>query len=240
MGFPVWVTRRNELKQVEWSLGECTCCKSVVALRVEQVTEVTSLYFIPIDRKAVGQSLRCDFCERNVSRCIVQKVISRDEWAPLDGLASLAHRIADGSELSIPDQISESQLDSLLSAAQFNSAPANVDIRAGITIGAVAGPAVAVPVGLGLFDAGWIRPPVDRTGVAIGAALCGIAIGIILCAILHAFLKCGSVAYNKIRRTQQSYRLDLVTLENAAAGYHRRIRRAVRRVRDDAGFDSPE
>jgi hypothetical protein len=240
MGFPVWVTQRNESKQVEWGLGECTCCKSVVAVRIEQVTEVTSLYFIPIDRKRVGRLLRCDFCEREVDRCIVQRVIAHDEWAPKDGLSSLAHRIAAGPGMSIPDHISESQLDSLLSAVHFHSAPANVDIRAGITIGAVAGPAIAVPIGLALFDTGWIRPPVDRTGVAIGAALFGIVIGVIVCAMVHAFLKCGSVAYNKIRRAQRDYRLDPPALENAGAGYNRRIRRAVRRVRDDAGFDNPE
>ena len=199
---------------------------------MERVVRICRLYFcLPVSREIVGQSCRCDFCERPLAP-VAGRQVALGEWSPPEGLAALVDRLVPGDRIDVTNRPSEERLHSLLSAVQEASSWKNVDVMPGAIAGIILGIAAGVPIGLLLFDHGLAPQNGNRFGFVFLCVLSSVVIGVVAGSTLGAILGRGRVAFRKIDRACRDYRLDIRRLEDLAEPYGEVIGRAIRQVRD--------
>ena len=233
MSFPVLISWNTVFEQAGWTVGHCSHCGQLTAVRVDNAVEVVRIYLYPVHRRAMGQVARCDFCERPIRLQRSVPTIGLSEWSPPEGLTALFDTLPPFNEIRPPDRPTTKRLRSLLSAAREAASFYKVnigDISISLAVGAVLGGVLAALIGMSLFDAKLVHDPIDRF-----VTLCvviGLAVGASSAGIIAAVFQRVRTAFDKINTACANYEIDVGRLDELSADYGKVIQQAIQRVRD--------
>jgi hypothetical protein len=205
-------------------------------IRIEEVVQRVSVYFIPVYNSIVGYQGKCDLCERVLVDGLLEHRVPFHEWKPSDGIP----RLAEMMKLPPPPNARNSDviIHSLLSAEADRTTLNSLDISFGLTTGCILGAVIGAAVGYFILP-NYLRD-LDMLGCIFMGILGGLVTGGILGASLAALVRRKSLPYEKFKTAIDHYALDSDMISRAADGFPMRIRNAARRARDTAALRLPK
>ncbi len=232
----IFILWKRKSRQVAWTLGVCPWCGGLEAVRVEEVTEVVSVWFVPVRRSVVGSWTRCDFCERPMTTLITPGSVGFDEWNPADGLDALCGRLDFDTATARrwQDQDEGNRLRSLLGSVGESTSLHNLDVSLGLTTGLILGGLLGLIVGLLVipgFDTG-----LDRIGGAFAGVFGGLLLGAVLGGVISVLVGQRSVPLRRLGQVCRQYNIPIPALEKVAGASCSRVRNAVGRLQDELAF----
>jgi hypothetical protein len=216
---------RTVLEQSGWSVGFCSRCNRLEALRICARRDEDRVLGI-VAHSHTDELCLCELCDELAKPALGVQTIPFADWRQLDGIRSLSERCAPKLVPDAPTLGTEREIGDLLDLVQRRSAMTNVKLGPGPTAGLLLGLLVAIPAALGL---------IYLADMATGAAwFWSLAIdgflGLVVGAFAAAVYDGRSYAQMKIVRAYLKYGLDAEELARAAHSQPRRIRLAVEKI----------
>jgi hypothetical protein len=220
----------NVSRQVGWTLGVCASCGGPEAVRIEEIHEVTRLYFIPISRHLVGMQWLCDLCERPVDQVVNSTRLEVGDWSAGSGLDDLVRRLGlDVSLIKVPRDPTQ-RARSFLQSVEIATSASQVGSGLGAVLGLIAGGLVGAAVGRSLPRE--VFPDMDDLGRLFLGIGVGLLLGVVAGALILSLVKRGGIAYQRLQDAVAHRGLRLSELESLTEQAPPRIRNALRRLRD--------
>lgn len=213
-----------------WRLVRIHCGQTGI-VRVEQVVEVVCVLFVPVHRRPVGISARCDFCERDVP---IEKVhgqlVDWDEWNHAAGLAVLERQV--GMELTPTNE--QQRFASLLTSIDEATRINRIDCTRGLVVGVLVGALLGGIAGNTFIPR--MQLGVDQLGAVFLGVFAGIAIGSVGGAVTALVWQRWFWPVSRLKTVYQQYRISPALMDELGVDLCPRIRRAVRRFRNETAF----
>ncbi|HTU24029.1 MAG TPA: hypothetical protein VMF30_01450 [Pirellulales bacterium] len=225
---------KNRRTPAGWAVGNCPHCGQVEAIQIDDVTQVTSIYWIPVYRRPLGQECCCDFCRRPVDPAEVAKpVIDRPLWSPPEGLPQLVEKMGGESGLAAPPT-TDRRLRSLLDAVESEASLMRVDLGPGATWGAVLGAPVGLLLSLLAFEVGLAVKGIDRFGTGMFGLMTGGVVGLVASSVAYFRRARNKLARQRLATACENYGLDRARLADLATEFNSEVvRRAAATCRDE-------
>lgn len=221
-----------EARPIGWSLGHCPHCNGTAVVRVEDLHDVTRVWFYPVGSRVVGRMARCDFCERPVERWLTGRFIDLAKWSPRKGTDELAQALEFDLAQAPPASDTATRLRALMATVQEASSMKRTNVTRGIVAGLLLGGGVGGAIGFVVFS----RRIADAFGCAALGVFIGLPAGAILGALVHALVQLWTVPARMLQSAYDRYGFDPRLPITLATESSPRIRWAARKVRDRASI----
>ena len=225
---------KTVVESAGWSIGECTNCGGMEAVRIEHRRRVYSLMHIPVNEDSDNYSVqaRCDLCGCYVTRYWAAARAGFDTWHPQQGLTQLA-RLISLFPPTVRQGPEEQRIRSALSSIQSEIRP----LRGRATVGCLIGFPLGMALGCGALNI--IRRENNNQGLTaldLTLILGGGALGAIASAVVHELVRWRNRALRLLRSIQARYHFNPEAIIEQSAMFSGRIQRAARRLHDEASL----